>query len=133
MSRYRVKNDLQRVEFWAKDDQRAFRPLSALPENISEEDKKQYTQDHFVFKHPTWDKVALMHTVATGSGMTPFVDDKQLDKLLLKYFLVEASFFDLETKTDEDGMEFADNIDQFLSEVYPALIDFIILNIRQRM
>lgn len=133
MSMYRVSKEAEEITFYATNDPVGFRTIYDLPEDMSEEDKAKYNKESIEIRHPTWDRVALMHTIATGNGLSPFPDDKALDKMLMKYFLVKVSFYNLITAVDEDGMEYVENLDEFLSEVFPALIDFIVLSIRQRM
>jgi hypothetical protein len=126
MSRYRVSQDQETIRFWVKQS-----PILSMVNKP--EDMSGVEEESIVIIAPNWNQVAAMHTMVSGGGMIPFAPDKEIDKLLLKYCLVNTSFFDVARDVEEDGTEFMTNLDEFLSEIHPAMIDHIVLRIRQRM
>jgi hypothetical protein len=125
MSRYRVNKEEEKITFWVKTPNLSVIP--AMPEDGEAE------EESIVVRAPTWNQVALLHTIASGGGMLPFAPDKELDKLLLRSFLISSSFFEVKRERDESEEEVMVNLDEMLNELHPALIDYIVLCIRQRM
>lgn len=126
MSRYRVRADAEEIKFFVRQS-----PVSIALSSQAGSDG--IVEESITIQAPTWNQIAVLHTMASGGGMLPFAPDKELDKLLIKYFLVSASFFEVDRQTEEEGQKYVANVVDLLSEVHPALIDYIVLCIRQRM
>jgi hypothetical protein len=124
MSRYRVKKEPETIGVWVKGPDVTV--LRAQPEDMTD-----VAKETVVIQAPTWNQMAALHTMATGGGMLPFAPD--IDKFLLKYFLISTSFFEVLRDKEEDGQLYMTNLDEMLNEIHPALINFIILCLRQRM
>lgn len=125
MSRYRVKQEAEKITFFVNQS-----TLTVVPSGQTSDD---VIEESITVQHPTWNQVSSLYTAASGGGMLPFAPDKELDRLLIKYFLVSASFFDIDRQTDENGQMFVANLDDLLNNIRPFLIDFAVLCIRKSM